>query len=77
MLMPFPNGNGRIHALGTPQSPHTTTAMALLDWYEDPPDPPDRSGWFDEDTPDEEKLAILDDHPSLTAQDRNPSLARR
>lgn len=48
--------------------------MGYLDWYEGPPDPPDRTGWFDDDTPDDEKAAILDDHPSLTAQERNPSL---
>lgn len=51
-----------------------TYDSGFLDWYEDPPDPPDRTGWFDDDTTEEEKLAILEDHPSLTAQQRNPTL---
>lgn len=52
--------------------------MAYLDWYEDPPDPPDRTGWFesydDDEISDEEKAEILAEHPSLTAEQRNPTL---
>ena len=56
---------------------HHHTTVSHLDWYDDPPDPPDRSGWFDEDISDDEKAAILDDHPSLTAEQRNPTLSRQ
>lgn len=48
-----------------------------LDWYQDQPEPRDDTGYFDEDTTDEEKAAILEEHPSLTAAERNPSLSRQ
>lgn len=47
-----------------------------LDWHQDQPEPRDDTGYFDDDTTDEEKAAILEEHPSLTAAERNPSLSR-
>lgn len=44
-----------------------------LDWYEDPPDPIDCSGWFidDDDMTDEERQSYFEDDPSLTVSERN------
>ena len=50
--------------------------MALLDWYEDPPDPEDPPR-YDELWDDDEPPETWGSHPSLTAEQRNPSLARQ
>lgn len=44
-----------------------------LDWYEDPPDPPDPP-LYDEPWDDDEPPVTWDNHPSLTAEQRNPTL---
>lgn len=44
-----------------------------LDWYEGPPDPPDPP-LYDEPWDDDEPPETWDTHPSLTVEQRNPTL---
>lgn len=50
--------------------------MALFDWYEDPPDPEDPPP-YDEPWDDDEPPETWATHPSLTAEQRNPTLSRQ